>query len=117
MVISAVNEPVVAGANVDSKVQLAPDPSVVPQPLVNVKSAVEGPVNAMLVSVTGFVPGFVSVIDCAVLTVPLMCDPKIKFGGVKVRTVAAEGAGGLAIANPNGAVIGMVVVSSVSVDV
>ena len=51
---------------------------------------------------TGAVPGFVTRMDWGGDEVPATIEPKTKLGGVSVRVVAAEGAGGLARANPKG---------------
>lgn len=110
MVTSAVSGPLAVGVDEICKLHVKPAPSVaggIGHPLSNWKSAGFGPVREMLLRVTGDPPGFITAIVCATLCVPTTWALKIRFGGVKLRVVAAEAAGGLAITIPEGLVVAM----------
>ena len=119
MVTKAVRVVAAIGVNETCRVQLAPAARVAVgggQELTRLKSSVSGPVNPTLVRVTGEVPGLATLIVWAALVVPVACELKMRLGGVRVRVVACEAAGGLAMTMPNGVVSGTVAVT-VFVDV
>ena len=67
--------------NVMERLQLAPEASVVPQPLVREKPEAFVPVSPMLVILRGAVPGLLKVNAWAALVVPTMRLPKANDAG------------------------------------
>ena len=112
MLINAVNCATAEGANDTCRLQVTPGPRVAGgtgQPLFSGKLPVFGPVSETFAKVTGVAPGFFTAMVCAALVVPCSCELKMKFGGVTVSVVAADGGGGLATTMPKGIVVAMLV--------
>src|SRR5512135_970854 len=72
--------PAADGANLNVKVQLALAARVAPHVVVSVKGLVRVTCERFSVPL----PEFVTVATCAGLVVPIACNPKLMFGGVKV---------------------------------
>ena len=80
----AVREPRCVGVKVTPIMQLAPGASGLAQVLVWAKSAGSAPLKPIPVILSGAVPSFVSVTDCAGLVVPMGCVAKVRLLGDRV---------------------------------
>jgi len=72
----------VAGVKVTEMVQLAPEASVLPQVVVSAKSDGLAPVMLMPVMLRGLLPGFETVINCAVAVLPSVVLGKVRLVGL-----------------------------------
>lgn len=98
----AVRVPDALGVNVTEIVQEAPAASVLGlsgQVVVRAKSVGLAPVMDMLLIVSGPLPVFLSVDDCAALVVAIACVPKVSVPGVS-ETAGPEGGGDVELPVP-----------------